>query len=270
MDNGVLESYIAKTLGIDRAEASREIDAFVGEFKDSIKNEGKVFLEGIGEFTLGKDNSIKFSEIRDENYLADSFGLDILDIELESKSTDNIRKPELQPLKPERRRFTGWYVAIGILLVLIIATSIILITSSPGSSIFAKHGKQHELEGSDVIVFEPEKNVEKDSVIREIGHSIDESTVPKKALSLESTTNNLPPPGDQTYYLIAGSFKYLKNAERLKDNLFRKGYSPTVKAIGNYNRVIIGTFNDKQLAIAELRRIRSQLDQSVWLMENQQ
>jgi nucleoid DNA-binding protein len=268
-DNGVLENHIARSLGIERSEASEAIDSFVQDFHDTIRQDSKVFMIGIGEFTLGKDKTVMFQEIRDENYLADSFGLDVLDIEVESSIKDNIKKPAYQPLKTEKRKFTGWYIAIGILLVLIIATSLIMISSSPGVSIFKRQVERLEVDESDVVVFAPEDKIEEDSTIRAIGHSIDESTEPKTALSIESTTTEKMKLTDQTYYLIAGSFKYSKNAERLKDNLSQKGFNPIVMEMGSYTRVIIGTYNDKQLALAELRRIRNQFDQSVWILEKQ-
>lgn len=266
-DNGVLENHIAKSLKIDRSEASEKIDAFVQEFHDTVREEGKVFLEGIGEFTLAKDDTLSFKELVDENYLADSFGLDVLDIELESPGTENQKKPEFRPSVTKKRKYTGWYITIGILIILISGTILIMVSSSSGLLLFTRQPDSLDIDESDVIVFGPENIAEEDSAIREIGHSLDESTIPKKALSIESKTDDQLQLTNQTYYLIAGSFKYSKNAERLKDNLFQKGFNPTVKVMGTYNRVIIGTFNDEQLALAELRRIRNQLDQSVWLLE---
>ena len=267
-DNGVLESHIARSLKIDRKEASENIDEFVQEFHDSIRNYGKVFMEGIGEFSLAKDNSISFIEIGDENYLADSFGLDVLDIELDSSGTENIKKPELQPSTPEKRKLTGWYIIIGILLILITVTTIILVSSPSGLSIFAGKGEKQEIKESDVIVFGPKDKVTEDSTLAAIGQSIDENTLPKKALSIQSTPSSQFQVGDISYYLIAGSFKYTKNAERLKVTLQGKGFNPTIMTKGSYIRVVLGEFNDKELALSELRRIRYQFDQSVWLMED--
>ena len=265
-DNGILEAHIVKSLGISGQEASDIIDTFVQEFHDTIRDDGKVFLEGIGEFTLSRDNSISFQEIGDENYLADSFGLDVLDIEMVSSEKEDPVKPELHAIVPEKRKLSGWYIAIGILLVLIAGTSLLLVSSYSGNSIFKKsRGKDTILEPG-VIVFGQQKEISEDSSKQAIGQSIDERTLPKKALSIETT------PVDEfpftSYYIIAGSFKIRKNAERLHDILLRKGFNPMVIDKGSYVRVVLGTFDNKEMAIAELRRIRNQLDQSVWLMED--
>ena len=55
----------------------------------------------------------------------------------------------------------------------------------------------------------------------------------------------------------------------LKDILLNKGFNPTVIENGNFVRVVIGVFNDRDLAITELQRIRNQYDHSVWLLEEQ-
>ena len=72
---------------------------------------------------------------------------------------------------------------------------------------------------------------------------------------------------EANYLLIAGSFKNNRNAELLRDQLIRKGFKAEVRETGINFRVIIGQFADRQQAIQELRRMRSQLDQSVWLLE---
>lgn len=265
-DNGILEDHIVKSLKISRKEASDIIDAYVQNFHDTIREKGQVFLQGIGKFILNKDNSIGFQEIGDESYLADSFGLDVLDVELESSEKENLKKPELQPKVPEKRRLSGWYIAIGILIVLIAGTTLVLVSSSSGNSIFKKSRGKDTITEPGVIVFGPQNEIDKDSTAQAIGQSIDERTLPKKALSIETTPANEFPVAN--YYIIAGSFKIRKNAERMYDNLLRKGYNPIVLDKGSYIRVVLGTFDNKNLAIAELRRIRNELDQSVWLMED--
>lgn len=267
-DNGLLEEHIAKSLKISREEASDHIDAFVQEFHDTIRDEGKVIIEGIGEFTLSQNNTIVFKEIQGENYLADSFGLDVLDIDIASNDNDLKKKRELQPLVPKKRKLTGWYIAIGILIVLISVTILFLISSSPEVSVLDSLGENDTSAESEMIVLRPEVK-EEDSAIESIGQTIDESTLPKKALAIETTSLNEIPASDIIYYIIAGSFKYEKNAERLKSILLNKGFNPQVIEKGNYVRVIVGVFDDRNLAITELQRIRNQYDQSVWLLEEQ-
>ncbi len=254
-DNGVLENHIAKSMGIDKGEVSDSIDAFVQEFHDIIRDEGKITLKGIGEFTLAKDSSIIFHEIRDENYLADSFGLDNLDIELGSSELGNKKGPESQPKVQEKKKLRGWYIALGVLLLLIIGTTFIMFSEF---SFFEKSKEGNAPEQSEVVVIGPAKT---DSTIQAIGKSIDESTLPKKALSVEFQDPDI------SYYIIAGSFKIRQNAERLEEMLRQKGFNPSVMEKGNFVRVVIGTFDNKKLAIAELRRVRAHFDQSVWLME---
>jgi hypothetical protein len=46
-----------------------------------------------------------------------------------------------------------------------------------------------------------------------------------------------------------------------------KGFEPTIMDSDHFIRVAIGTFDSKQHALAELARIRTHYDQSVWLLE---
>jgi nucleoid DNA-binding protein len=273
-DNGVLENYLAKSLGINNELASEYIDNYVQEFHNKLRDSGKILLSGVGEFILGTNGRIEFREIEDTNYLADSFGLDILDIELDTGEKKEPAKTKLVPLVTEPRRLTGWYIAIGVLLLLISVTFIILISEGGNTGIL--NIKKRSSRSEDVIVFGGSDKKETDSLTRSIEEALDSKTTTRNALTLENipstnnkskiATNNMN--NGIVYYLIAGSFKNLRNAELLKDQLLRKGFSPEIQHTKNSQfRVIVGKFYEHKDATEELRRIRIQLDQNVWLLE---
>jgi len=278
-DNGVLENYLAKSLNISNNLASEYIDYYVQEFHNTIRNSGKVILPGVGEFVLDKDNRFQFREIENTNYLADSFGLDILNIEFDIEHKKKQYKTKLVPLTPEPRKLTGWYIAIGVLLLLISVTVIILISEGSKDGLLnigKKSGYTDE-----VVVFGIPGEERTDSLTRSIEKVLDNKTTAKNALNVEKlhpasgkrdkipteTTKNR-----NVYYLVAGSFKNLRNAELLKEQLIHKGFSPEVlhHTKDSQFRVVVGTFYEHKLAIEELRRIRIQLDQAVWLLEENQ
>ena len=265
-DNGVLEEHMIKTLGISKEEASDSIDACVQEFHDTIRSEGKIFLEGIGHFRLDSNNNISFQEITNENYLADSFGLDVLEIETEEVVTANRVREELKTPASRERKNTGWYIVIGLLLVLIAGTTIVLLLSRGDSQMFRGILGKKKTAEQGVIVIAPQ-NKPSDTLSESIGEVLDEVTQPKKALAPERVVSQNIPAYGKSYFLIAGSFKYQKNADRLSEILQKKGFEPTIMQSDHFIRVAIGTFDNKQLALAELMRIRTHYDQSVWLLE---
>lgn len=273
-DNGILEDYLAKSLKISNELASEYIDNYVQEFHNQMRKNGKVILEGIGEFVLDKENKIQFNELEDANYLADSFGLDIVEIEPDIKQEGKSVKTEMQPITLETRKLTGWYVAIGVLLLLISITFIILFSQGEDVSLF-NINRDVDSE-SEVVVFGTSPDPVADSIARSIEETLNQKTNARNALTIEKTTR--PENKNQIlaessskqviYYLVAGSFKNFRNAEILKDQLVRKGFSAKVlDSGGSQYRVIVGSYNNRKQAIEELRRIRIQLDQSVWLLE---
>jgi nucleoid DNA-binding protein len=275
VDNGVLEKHISDSTGLNRSKASDEIDNFVQEFYNEIRQSKKIILKGIGEFSMDENSKLHFRELDDEIYLADSFGLEILDIEGKPKVTKTDQKPELTPVIPQKRRLTGWYITIGILLLVISVTFIILISEESGRGIFNTQKGKAGTTKSHVIIFGPQQTKKPDSLQRAIEKTIDNKTSIRNALAIDT----LKKPAAQnrvvakqasgfSYYLIAGSFRNKRNADIMTEQLIREGFNSEIMATNDgYFRVVIGKFNERQAAIDELRRIRKLIEQSVWLWE---
>jgi len=276
-DNGVLENHLAKSLGISNEKASEHIDNYVQEFHNQIRKEGKVLLEGIGEFVIDKEKRLQFKELEDANYLVDSFGLDVLDIEPDIENNSKAVITNLSPLNPGPRKLSGWYIAIGLLLLMISITFIILI--SEGKEVRLFNINKNSGLTDEVVIFGPSSDPVADSISRAVEQVLDHKTATRNALTIEKTSlrdkgevvTEIPGEDKIAYYLVAGSFKTTRNAEILKEQLVRKGFSPEILHTGNMRyRVVVGTYYEHRRAIEELRRIRIQLDQSVWLLEAQQ
>lgn len=275
-DNGVLEKHLAKSLHISNEEASDIIDNYVQEFHNTLHENGNVLLEGIGEFILNREKKIQFNELEDTNYLVDSFGLDVLDIETETGTVAQLPVKELEPLQSGPRRLTGWYIAIGVLLLLISVTFIILISEGKQVSLF--NMKENSSPADNMLIFGPSSDTKPDSVSKEIEQVLDRKTQTRNALTIDNEqtsvtgNNSIAETSNKIIYcLVAGSFKTTRNAQIMQEQLIRKGFSAEVLPTGNSQyRVIVGKYYEHRRAIDELRRMRTQLDQSVWLLEFQE
>jgi cell division septation protein DedD len=261
-DNGSLENHIAGSLHIKAEEASKYIDLYVNNLLTQLENKGSIELAGIGSFKKNNLKKLEFTAIEDENYLADSFGLDILDIEIEDEpiQKDAYTAPEIKKIAPPRRKKTKWIVAIGLLLLLFLITTLIYFSGKQGIPIFNSSDKPEIVsEQSEVIVFGKKSDALEDSVTQAIEQTLDKNTAPKEALS-PTITNEVVNPEPTTelighsYLLVAGSFKSLKNANILKVKLENKGFKPEITNEGNFVRVILGKFENKEEANAELKR----------------
>jgi len=276
-DNGVLENYIQNSTGCSVENASNEIENFVVKFFEQLHKSGSVLLEGIGEFVKDDNNKLKFKEIEDVNYLADSFGLDILDINNKPQAFENTEEYKPSLVVSGRRKLTGWYVVIGVLLIVIAVTFIILISESTKLSLFNFNAENRKKSQQHIIVFGPQNPTGKDSLTSAIEETINNNTLPKSALAIAPKSTEEAAPLEKpaksvseevSFYLIAGTFKNARNADLMMEQLLRKGFAPRIyHKEGDYYRVVIGSFSDRQAAIDELRRIRKQIDQSVWLWE---
>ncbi|MBN1599712.1 MAG: SPOR domain-containing protein [Bacteroidales bacterium] len=268
-DNGVLENHIVESLNISTEKASELIDDFVIKLFDDLKDNGISKIEGVGVFKMSSDSILEFCEIEDENYLADSFGLESLPIDAETG--EDIKIVSRIPLEysSHGRKLTGWYVAIGVLLLFVSVTILILFSVEGGIPIFGD-SKNKSKKSDEIIVF-GKQDIEKDTLIQAIEKTLDSKTSTKNALAPDESKKDFSVISSNVYYLVAGSFKSLKNAQILKEQLLRKGFTPEIMLSGNNQyRVVIGSFRERKPAIAELQRIRVQLDQSVWLLESRE
>ena len=268
-DNGVLEKYLVSSLKIKPEEASEHIASYVRDLNGKLESKGFVFLEGVGRFQRSEGKNIIFTSIEEENYLADSFGLETLSVDTGQIQNTEEEPPELKPLMPVQRKLTGWYVTIGLLALFVLITTFILLSGKNGVSMFGiLRNADKKSKESEVVIFGQQSKVLEDSVIKSIEQTLDKKTSVKNALSLNEQEKSLTPEPSVSYLLIAGSFKSTKNAEALRNKLIKKGFTPEVMSTSNnFTIVVVGSFKNKNQATEELNHIRSQLGSSVWLME---
>ena len=70
------------------------------------------------------------------------------------------------------------------------------------------------------------------------------------------------------YFIIGGSFKDYKNAERLIKKLAKEGCSSTqiLDPIENFNRVVMFSFDDEESARTKLKELKKK-DPAIWLLK---
>lgn len=276
IDNGVLEGHISESLQISKTEASEYIDKFVKDLIRKLNEKGSVKLEGIGTFT-GSNGKITFKPIEDETYLADSFGLDPLEVKPMAG-----KKTKTKKAKPSTHyKKKNWVVIIILLLVLGSATTYIFLSDNKIKDLFKPHEEAvaPAEKKTDIVVFGGKKDVLEDSVTQAIEQALDRSTDHQKALTPDKPEPEIVPVVTDTeitepaqtftsgnFYLVAGSFKSKKNAETMKLQLDQKGLRAEIIE-NHFYYVVIGQFGNKENATQEKARIREQYNQTIWIME---
>jgi nucleoid DNA-binding protein len=256
-DNGVLVNYIARKNKTFNTRARRLVEDFVNEINARLDNGEKVVFEGIGVFVRDTNSGkLLFYSLSDENYLIDSYGLMNLELdELPIHGAAEEQGIKTPPVKIIRRKQTGIWIAVSVIIIILLLIMMIPLTDSSSEN--------------EKIVFGKRRMPEQDS-LKNMEQVIDNATRKEVALFYSEPEKEYDEDiisGTGKYYIVAGSFKKLGNAQRLKTDLLNHGYSPQILQTKNgYYRVILSSFNNRNIAIRELERIRKDLNRPVWIL----
>ena len=255
----VLRDHLCKRLRISESEAQKVIKDYVTELTNRIELQREVIIEGVGLFTKGLGSTLNFSAFEDENYLVESYGLDSLEYSHHGLAPD--QEKQVAELKIRPRNNTLILVLVGLGVIFLLLSITIFISSRFDLYLF----NLGDIRASDEILVLGNQDVS-DTIKAKIDNQLIQSTDIRTALQYSEQPIEKLALEQSIYYLIAGSFKSLRNAESLEKELARDGFEPIVIQNGGYYRVTIGNFSDKSDALLELKRLRRQLNRSVWLL----
>lgn len=261
----LLEQLLENKLKIENTNAKSLVVEYVSDIRKHIQSTREFNINGVGFFSVKSDGKLIFHPYEEENYLVDSFGLEPLKFEetefVESRfeETRDQLKKKVFKIRPRSNSFA--FVAFGIALIAVLLTITVFISARFDLYLFniGDHSENNEL-----IIFGGDYN--KDSVNVIIDNQIDENTLIKNALRFTEIKNTPESQQSNSYILVAGSFDGLNNAQELKDKLLEDGFKVEIVETGGYYRVSVGSYSNKEEALNELKRIRTQINGSVWLL----
>ena len=255
---GVLEEHLSKHLKVNNEQAKILINEYVKELNDSIEDNSKVIINGVGIFTKGSDNSLNFAPFDEENYLAESFGLEALPYE-----GQEIKQPRqnVRVLKVQKRSNTFLFVIIGFIVISVLMALTVFLSAKFELFLFNIGDAKNE---NDLIVIGNQYS--SNSTYLKVDSTLSESTDLKQALLYTESTNTNSMETFSEFYLVAGSFKASKNAKITQRDLIQEGFDSKIIENQGYYRVSIGYFTNRKEALNELQRMRRQLDRPVWLL----
>lgn len=256
----ILIDHLQRVLNKERQEARNLVNLYVEELKRGLSQHQYFLIEEVGEFRIDSNGNSVFSPLKEENYLADSFGLEPLKID-EIEIDESPVEAKIRELKIRPRNNTLTFVVVGIIVVFVLLALTVFISSKFNLYLF-NIGMQEET--NDMIILGGSQG--KDSTYTPLEETINEITTVKNALSYSEQKNTMPTTPSKFYILVAGSFKGFNNAQELQKKLIDDGFSVEIVEATGYYRVSIGKFFDKPAALSELNRIRNQINRSVWLL----
>ncbi len=290
-DDGKLAERLAEGEELEREEAQEQILELVDAIK-FMMDKGEVYvLPEAGTFSRDEDGKVHFTADPDWILEPDQYGLESMDLlELEElpeeKETqtkeETVREPELQsepkvtplaspiPKRKGKKWRVIWVVAaalIAILAVLILIPSEEFRTSETGRRFFSKKPQPEMLEQEQAGTDQGES--ETDGQVT--APSTDTESQETETMGADTGLDESAPAEEaHKFFIIAGSFKKLKNASDLQDQLKGRGYDAEVMITENrMYRVSVASFATKEEAQRELSQLNNQPGlQSCWLLSN--
>jgi nucleoid DNA-binding protein/cell division protein FtsL len=279
-DDNILANTLVKQENISFDDANKAINQLVSNIKQTLQENKKFKIPGLGSFKMDENNNIKFSEIHKEH---ETLGLIELEAEpLEQPRPSTQSKTHTPPPRPGHKKTKTtqtkgnrkWYW---------IAAAIVLLIGIGGASFYFNFwdnfqnnnilsGKEKEEEqkqkAQDISVEIPDTGK-----LAKINKKIDQFTDKRKALmykaqdedtATSSTVNSID---KYSYHLVVGSFKKRANAEEFSKQVKEKGFKPTILDRDNLYRVVVKSFNNKSKALVSLYHLRDTGKiKSVWLL----
>ena len=251
-NDGLLANYIADAESINYTTALNKIADFVHQLENSLKENDKAEIANVGEFTVSEDYTLQFEPFNKVNYLADSFGLDVVH---SAKIQREVYKSQVQKIEekapihftPERRsRKAAFlkYAAVGILAI--------GLSGVAGLNIYSNQVAEHN------IAEQQEAENQLQQQIQEATFVID-NPLPAITFNVEKQPGN--------FHLVAGAFRVEENAEKKVEELKKEGYKARLIGANKYglHQVVFSSHKTRRDAVNALNRLKRE-DKAAWLL----
>lgn len=252
----VLEKFVAFKLNITPERARFLINESIEGMRQKLRNGEKVLLQGVGIFIPNPGTDPSFEPLEDENYLAESFGLEPLEFTKSIEDKPVTAKPVIKLVNNYRSNTLSFVIA-GIIIISVLLTITFILSARFNVQLFNLGSKGAT---SDLIIIGGNRSESKsDSPLEKRIH---ENTSVKNAL-------NYKPAGSDTvvnYLLIAASLRDEAEATNLQNNFAEQGFQSEIIISEGIYRLSVGKYTDKSVAIKELERLRKAMNRTVWLL----
>ncbi|WBL22425.1 SPOR domain-containing protein [Zunongwangia sp. HRR-M8] len=251
-NDGLLANYVAEAESINYTTALNKIADFVHQLESSLKDQDKVEITNIGQFTVSEDFTLQFEPFNKVNYLADSFGLDVVH---SAKIQREVYKTQVQEIEekapihftPERRNRKAAflkYAAVGILAI--------GLSGMAGLNIYSNQVAEHN------IAEQQEAENQLQQQIQEATFVID-NPLPAITFNVEKQS------GD--FHLVAGAFRVEENAEKKVNELKKEGYKARLIGANKYglHQVVFSSHKTRREAVNALNKLKRE-DKAAWLL----
>ena len=259
-NDGLLLSYISKAENISFEEAQVALTQIVKDWKSKLRSGDRLELVNIGELWLNSNQKLQFEPFGKINYLTDSFGLSSV---VSHPITREVLKEEVVALEekvpfvftPESREKNSLrpylkYAAIALLTISLGLT---------GFRFYKDTANEQQMAAEDA----------QEQVSKRIQEATFFDTAPLElpTLSLDVISSSEKKVG-RMHYIVAGAFRFKKNADKKIRQLKRRGFNPTYIGTNPHglHMVTYDSYTDVDEALNALRLVKRTQSPDAWLL----
>lgn len=280
-NDALLANYIAKKESISYESANALIQDYVVELQQKLTSGSQIKINEVGYFFLSNEGSIQFEPDYNTNYLLDTYGLNAIHAVAIRRESEilNLHK-KLTRQTHVSQKWIIYTTAASIALFISIATPLYNLQQKS----LIREADKNTLSNADVSAFIDTHNylntlplpdffknikisdsqlinIKPDTVF--IG-SIKQHNVKKITSKEEQTALTTK---KRKYKVIAGVFRYEKNAKNYINELRNKGTNASLELSrsGKRFRIVLGTFNNQEEAKNKLIEARV-ITKDAWIL----
>lgn len=259
-NDGLLVSHISDVEGLSYEEALEKVSQVVKNWKISLRNGDRLEFTHIGELWLNANQRLQFNPYGKTNYLTASFGLSSV---VSHPVTREVLKEEVTALEekvpfvftPERRETSTIrpylkYAAVALLTVSLGLTGFRFVKDTTNKQQLAAEDAQ-------------------ELVSKRIQEATFFDTAPLElpTLSLDVISGSKKAEG-RLHHIVAGAFRFKKNADKKMRQLKRRGYNPTYIGRNPHglHMVTYDSYTDVDEALNALRSVKRTQSSDAWLL----
>lgn len=258
-NDGLLVSHISKAKKLSYEDMLEEVFATSKNWKESLENNNRVELFGIGVLSLNSEGKIQFKPEEKVNYLTSSFGLSSFAATpvVREQLKEEVEELEeripfiITPEKREEHTFRPFlkYAAIGLLMLSI---------SISGYQFYNQNQQNEMLVNQDA----------QEKVSRHIQEATFFDSAPMELPTLHIGVSKKEKIEGPLHHVIAGAFRIKGNADKKVAQLKQQGYDAQYIGANRYglHQVSYSSFRDTKEALALYRKIKRSISPDVWIL----
>ncbi|MES2812279.1 MAG: SPOR domain-containing protein [Bacteroidota bacterium] len=255
-NDGLLANHIAQAEKLSYDEVVSNIETIVTLWKNKLQNRDFLIFKNIGLLKLNSENNIVFEGYNHTNYLTESFGL-------ASFVSPNVKREVLKTLVTEEVE----KVAIDNEIITIetrqsnpfvsFVKYAAVLTVTLGAGAFGYIGYINQQEQAETLLVQTQ-------VQKEVQTKLQEATFFITSPTNDAVTN---PALNYDFYIVSGSFRRIKNANKSLAELNKKGFNASVvnREDGLFS-VVYGTYSSQAEADTALLKIQEQENKDAWIL----